>query len=193
MIDLTQKTLPHVIVTDKGEDVEVKTDFRDWLRFERRLREAKIYDASVIVGTYVFDDKGHSHLESCYPQGDWKEGALEFLQSPCATPHGDSNNKNVFDYLEDGDYIVGAFQQAYGIDLTSDSMHWHKFLALFRSLPSETKLAQIVGFRAYDERTAKMKFEERQKRLRDAWSLPVETDEQVLDWQTSIFGGVTYG
>ena len=46
----------------------------------------------------------------------------------------------MLDYRCDADYIVGAFQQAYGIDLTADKVHWWRFKALLHALPPETPL-----------------------------------------------------
>lgn len=50
-----------------------------------------------------------------------------------------------FDYAFDADYIVAAFQQAYGIDLTVTQMHWWRFRALFRALPEDTLMARIMS------------------------------------------------
>jgi hypothetical protein len=85
------------------------------------------------------------------------------------------------DYIEDGEYIVASFIQAYGIDLTEiDYMHWHKFKALFNSLPEDTQMAKIIGYRSYkkSDKDAGTIYME-QKR---AWSLPSmkREDEQAL-------------
>ena len=53
-------------------------------------------------------------------------------------------------YRCDADYIVGAFQQAYGIDLTADKVHWWRFKALLHALPPETPLGKIVEIRGKD-------------------------------------------
>ena len=53
----------------------------------------------------------------------------------------DSNDTTpIIDYVEDGEYIVGSFMQAYGIDLTICDMHWHMFKALLLSLPENSKM-----------------------------------------------------
>ena len=56
----------------------------------------------------------------------------------------------MLDYRCDADYIVGAFQQAYGIDLTTDKVHWWRFKALLHALPPETPLGKIVEIRGKD-------------------------------------------
>ena len=52
-----------------------------------------------------------------------------------------------FDYQCDAGYIVAAFQQAYGIDLTWERVHWFRFRALFAALPEETLMAKIMSWR----------------------------------------------
>ena len=56
----------------------------------------------------------------------------------------------VLDYDYDQDYIVGAFQQLYGIDLTVENIHWWRFKMLFNSLTKETKLVEIMGYRSME-------------------------------------------
>ena len=63
---------------------------------------------------------------------------------------GDPQDEPVLDYRCDADYIVGAFQQAYGIDLTTDKVHWWRFKALLHALPPETPLGKIVEIRGKD-------------------------------------------
>lgn len=186
MIDLASEELPCKVRSSQGELVAIETSFRVWLRFARLLQEMKVMDMSVIRG--VYDEDGNFQAKR-FPVGDVSEGLREFLESPVSTPKKGVGGQNVMDYLEDGDYIVGAFQQAYGIDLTSEDLHWHRFLALVRSLPSETKYAEIIGYRSYDESQAKKKPSEARKLLRERWSLP-NKDEATLKWQQEMFAGI---
>lgn len=181
MIDLERTELPRSIVSSLGEEVRVKTSFRAWLRVARLLREG-VFDASIIEGVVV-DDR----VERRMPDGNVLEGIREFLLSENRTPRKSGSGARTLDYLEDGDYIVGSFQHVYGIDLTVEDMHWHRFLALMRSLPAEAKLVEIAGYRSYEPKSEKT--EDRLKRLRDEWALPIE-EEKLLDWQRSVFGDI---
>ena len=58
--------------------------------------------------------------------------------------------KNILDYDYDQSYIVGAFQQLYGIDLTVENIHWWRFKMLFNSLTKETKMVEIMGYRSME-------------------------------------------
>lgn len=53
--------------------------------------------------------------------------------------------ETAYDFEEDSGYILAAFIQQYGIDLTETNMHWFKFLALFKALTDNafTKLQEL--------------------------------------------------
>lgn len=58
------------------------------------------------------------------------------------------NRAPVIDFKQDWPYIYAGFRQAYGIDLFEDrGLHWLLFLALLRSLPQSTRMAEIIGIR----------------------------------------------
>lgn len=156
MIDLSRDTLPDALLV--GDEVfQVNTSFRKWIAFEQMLREGLAWDG-------VFADRVPSSPE-------WVEAALEFLQSRNVTPRGTSKGSaRALDLVLDGDYVVAAFQQAYGIDLTAEDMHWHRFKALLNGLPEDTMLSRIMSYRTYESRKADRDAE--MKRLRAEWSLP---------------------
>lgn len=167
MIDLTTKKLPHQVRCDDGW-VEVETDFRAWLRF------GKTSDPRCILKS---------------PCMGWEDGALEFLKSENVCPKGGGGGGRVFDYTIDSELLVAAFMQAYGIDLTTCDMHWHVFLALLRGLPEDTRLVQVMGYRAW-KKTHK-KTDDVYAELKQAWALPMSKEEKqaALEWQQSMFGG----
>ena len=94
------------------------------------------------------------------PRGRWAEAAKEFYRSECPTPHG--------------------------IDLTTGDMHWHRFLALWRGLPSDTRLAEIIGHRTWAK--SRRSPDSVREELREQWSLPAEQDDELLAWQQEVFG-----
>lgn len=175
MIDLRFKELPSCIECD-GSFYALNTDFRVWIAFDAFLREGVLWDG-------IFSDE--------VPSGEWREAAKEFFLSKNATPKdaGKSTDRAI-DYILDGDYIVAAFQQAYGIDLTSiEYLHWHRFSALLKGLPDETKLAQIMGYRVFKPDNKKL--EDRMRENKAMWALPVreeETNTEVVEWAEQFFG-----
>ena len=105
-------------------------------------------------------------------------------------PKKDSKGERVLDYEADSDLIVGAFMQAYGIDLTACEMHWHVFLALMRSLPDDTRLVQVMGYRSWEP--TKKKQEQVYRDLKEKWALPMDEAEEadLLEAQMRMFGGL---
>lgn len=168
MIDLRFGGLPSRIAWDGGSS-PIRTSFRVWIEFDRRLREEGVAWFGI--------------FEREPPEGaEWVPAALEFLRSPNQTPRAVRAPSGVpmLDMVLDGDYIVASFQQAYGIDLTDPDcdMHWHRFKALLDGLPDSTKLSRIMGYRSWDPQDAKRKHESVMGELRNAWALPrPETDD----------------
>ena len=60
-----------------------------------------------------------------------------------------TDGPNYIDIEQDWPYICAGFEQAYGIDLWNDkSIHITRWQALLQSLPSDTKIMEIVRIRA---------------------------------------------
>jgi hypothetical protein len=53
----------------------------------------------------------------------------------------------VIDLQKDWQYIYAGFQQAYGINLFKDDLHYLEFVALLNSLPGNTRMSQIIDIR----------------------------------------------
>ena len=170
MIDLSAK-LPDSLTVGECQ-YKVLTDFRAWLRI------ADIVDGehALIETSFIFEDDP--------PLQDWTVQMMEFLACPEVTPHG-AGGEQLFDWLKDGSYILGSFQQAYGIDLLEAHMHWHRFLALFRSLPDDSKIMKIVGHRGWKK--SNKKHDSVQGELRRMWTLPNDIDQDAIE--RGVFGG----
>lgn len=82
------------------------------------------------------------------------------------------DNGPVFDYRCDAPYIVAAFQQAYGIDLTTAHLHWFRFRALFAALPEDTLMAKIMGWRSADLNDYEGSMREHYAELKERFALP---------------------
>ena len=185
MIDLASaQPLQTCLVLD-GHEVPIETSFRAWLGFGRILEETGLCDPSVLLGEVP---------EGC----DWRPAALEFLGERPSTPRpSGKTGPRAYDLDEDAAYVVGSFQYAYGIDLTDPAldMHWHRFLALLRSLPEGAKLSEIAGYRTWSRSEAKRSHESRMAELRSLWSLPDKgsgaAEQAIIQQQIEWFGDVT--
>lgn len=101
--------------------------------------------------------------------------------------------KMIYDYFHDAPYIYAAFLSNYGIDLNDiEYLHWWKFHALFRGLPSSAKIVEIMGYRGTDLGRIKSKSEqERIARMKEIYALPQELSfEDKVAMAGMAFGGV---
>lgn len=75
----------------------------------------------------------------------------------------------------DGDYIYSSFLQAYQIDLieVQGILHWQKFFALLNGLPSDTKFAEVIRIRTWEEQKGDSpEYKEKMRQLQDEYALP---------------------
>lgn len=56
--------------------------------------------------------------------------------------------ERIMDYAQDADLIRAAFQQAYGIDLYREKMHWFRFSCLLSCIPEGTRYSDVLGIRS---------------------------------------------
>ena len=55
--------------------------------------------------------------------------------------------ERIMDYAQDADLIRAAFQQAYGIDLYRDKLHWFRFSCLLACIPEGTRYNDVLSIR----------------------------------------------
>ena len=102
-----------------------------------------------------------------------------------------TNNIKTFDFLQDSKYIYAAFLQSYRIDLIDekDKLHWWKFISLFSSLPSDTRMAQIMDIRSRPiPKATKYNNEERAHllRLKSEFRLELSEAERQANLQEGL-------
>lgn len=166
MIDLRKKGLPSQIEVG-GLFYAIKTDFREWIKFGEIIKQPfEIYDLAFLF------------VENVPLVVDFTKELLEFYENKNATPnYNDKSSERTLDYILDGEYIVGSFMSAYGIDLTSVDMHWHLFKALFVSLPDTSKITQIMGMRSYKK--SEESYDKVALKNKKAWKLPSIMDSEL--------------
>ena len=145
MHDLLTDTLP-----TEWEGRAIDPDFRAMIWLLIRTRRAKTDEDSArmiceaVQRFFVEPVPGVQYQEAFeslvrFCQG----GGPEDEERTGTGSSSDPQDEPVLDYRCDSDYIVGAFQQAYGIDLTADKVHWWRFKALLHALPPEIGRAHV--------------------------------------------------
>lgn len=180
MIDLRTKGLPNSINVG-GKSYLLYTDFREWLKFGEMLKDDSIFkDFNYIDLFFVIKDDVLA-IEAIAYQKEFLEALINFYNNKNSTPieSADTSNDIVWDYIQDGEYIVSSFMSQYNIDLTSCDMHWHMFKALFIGLNESTIMSQIMGFRSYKKDNKS--YEKQCQKLKNMWSLPKKENKNTND------------
>lgn len=151
---------------DSYGEVSLKTDFRQVLKFFKIIEDEKLSEnekAHLII--MVFFDT--------LPSNDPKLWEfIQFYVSGGEKEQSKESTTKTFCFLQDSGLIYTAFIQVYNIDLLKcESMHWWKFLELFKNLPDTTQFSKVVEIRQKEypknctakERFAIMKAKERYK------------------------------
>lgn len=106
-------------------------------------------------------------------------------------PQDGRKHKKSMDFIQDGQLIYAAFMQAYGIDLVAEQgrMHWWKFSALLRGLPSNTRFMEVVQIRTKPmPAPTKHNAEERAQlaRLKAEFALKLTAEEREQQMQDGL-------
>ena len=75
--------------------------------------------------------------------------ANQFALYDAKKAKGQASTGRSFCWDYDIDLVIADFQREYGIDLCNENlrMHWHRFIALFRGLSADSRVAQIRNIR----------------------------------------------
>ena len=110
----------------------------------------------------------YGHMIEFYRAGE------KAAERAAAEPDSAPSSGLAFDYQCDAGYIVAAFQQAYGIDLTREHIHWFRFRALFAALPEDTLMAKIMSWRTMDLSDYEGSMRDHYAELQERFALPPE-------------------
>lgn len=146
MKDNPFERLPDNVNID-GEKVHIDTDFRVGVAIETEL----LSESPDVEGL----------LNAFYPNGipeNIEAAAEQMMRFYAHTDRAENEDKEQvhsakmrgYDFTQDADALMASFQQAYGIDLERENIHWWKFRRLMFGLPSETPFMQRVHYRIAD-------------------------------------------
>lgn len=189
-------SLPETVMVD-GKEFYIESDFRAGIIMEKILLsdmddKDKILD---LIGVFFPDEQPEDlnkavdailymyrcgNDEPSKPRRKQKNGNVELKP------------KQIYSFEYDAPYIYGAFMSQYRIDLNEiEYLHWWKFQALFKSLNSDNKIVEIMGYRSADLSKIKNKAErDRIARMKNLFALPQNlTTEDKVALAGAAFGG----
>lgn len=129
-----------------GARVRIDPDFRIGVAIETEM----LTDAPDVDGLLraFYPDGVPQDVEAAADRMIWFYAHTDEAGQDDETPRDSS--ARWYDFTQDADALLASFQQAYGIDLERDSLHWWKFRRLLFGLPPETPFMQRVHYRVAD-------------------------------------------
>lgn len=165
------------IVQDKIK-IDFDTDFRTSILFELLMQREDIKIKLKIRKTlelYYPNLSQVSDLETALKDIMWFYQCGKEKKTSHKNKKINNGKKDyIYSYEYDAEYIYSAFMQQYNIDLTEiEYLHWWKFRALFEGLNKNTKIVEIMGYRAMDLSKIKDKKEKKfYKKMKELYALP---------------------
>lgn len=178
-------------------NIEFNTDFRISILFEMLMQDNNVSKEDKVIQTFklyyprieqITDfDKAIKDVNWFYRCGK-EEPINNTLKENVKS---NDKNKQIYSYEFDDGYIFSAFLQQYNIDLQEIKyLHWWKFRAMFECLSEDTKISEIMGYRAMDLSKIKDKEEKaRYKKLKSLYALPDmrSTQEKEADFAQAFW------
>ena len=152
MSDLLTDALPTV-----WHGRRIDPDFRHMVRLSAAYSYGEVEADPVafalqLCGQFYTERFSPSDLQEKYSWLIEFYRAGEQAAEPAAAKHASGHDTGpAFDYRCDAPYIVAAFQRLYGIDLTTERIHWFRFRALLRGVIGEDCMfSRIINWRTAD-------------------------------------------
>lgn len=181
------RKLPYFVIL-QGRKFKINVDFRNMISYEKIVQNKNISKEEriekIIKNFYPFFSYNENFINLCMNPSLYKEACKKIIWFyKCGrknyhklSGHGNNVSSQIYSFDYDDEYIYGAFLEQYGIDLSTDKVHWWKFKALLKSLKDDTEFVKIKGYRAYEGK------DENIQQLKKYWSLPLpKTEQERLD------------
>lgn len=143
------ENFPTKVRSQDGNEYRIRADVRTILMIFRLLTDNSVMTQHkpLLIQRLFFIEKAPTDGFALF---------LDFLGFD-----GESKGEPQFDFECDAREIYADFLRFYGIDLMTDSIHYHRFMILLSNLPSESALKRKIELRFAD--TSKLKGQDRAK------------------------------
>lgn len=164
------------IIESKLGNIEINTDFRISILFELLMQDNTISKKEKIaqaIRLYYPNFLKITDFNKAIEDIIWfYNGGKELGNS--RKKNKEEKRTQIYSYEFDDEYIYSAFMQQYNIDLQDiENLHWWKFKALFSGLSENTKIVEIMGYRAINLKKIKDKEKRNKyKKLKELYALP---------------------
>lgn len=170
MLNILIYDMPETVTVD-GMELEIYTDFRDYIELSEVLESGSDEQALLyILGLY-------KDLPPNLDGGDLVNEVTRFYKMDESEEEQAETGKGgkarpVFSFSDDMPYILGDFRRYYSIDLIHvNYLHWFEFNALLEGLPDDSGTKKRIGYRSIEvnkikDKTERKRIREIQNRLR---------------------------
>lgn len=131
---LYERLPDHVMV--RGRKIRLDLDFRNVLRM-----------IDILMQDDLTDEAREWLAMRCVCRRPVK-GMVPVVKKLLFPKEVNKARERIMDYAQDADLIRAAFQQAYGIDLYMEKMHWFRFSCLLACIPEGTRYSDVLGIRS---------------------------------------------
>lgn len=188
-MNLLSEGLPEYL-SIHGKNYRINSDFRIGIKAEEILLDTdmspNLKAHSVIKLYFEGDIPPIQYAEETINKIIWFYTGKEYISKNSSAKQA---TVRYYSFTHDSDYIVAAFLQQYGIDLTAvKHLHWWKFRAMFNSLSDTTEFIKIVRYRAI-RITSNMTREQREfyTAMKRVHALPMPAkDQNKLDYLNQV-------
>lgn len=141
-------------VTVGGIEYQINSDFRVGIAIETEVLSGEKPDVPGLLSLFYCGSIPENLDEAV-------DRMVEFYACDSGNEQKNGNTKGgrQYDFDMDADVLLASFLSAYGVDLTTEKMHWWTFRRLMMNLPADSPFMQRVRYRVAD--TKKMTGEER--------------------------------
>lgn len=185
MINILYEPFPDSITAD-GQEYEILTDFREWLRFADMVADQELSDAEkmALMSEWLITPTVMTNalVNAMYAFYKAKELSPDPPAPAGDEPAEDPPRPPAFDWKIDARFLLGDFRHYYGIDLlTVAYMHWYEFQALFAALPDDSMCGKRIEIRQTDLNEIKDKARRNQiARIQRRIALPFEYNDEMI-------------
>lgn len=188
LIDRLPSTL-----TVGGISYKINSDFRTSVLFELMMQDRALTNEEKLINAIeLYFQEIPKDLEEAINKIVWfyKCGKKEEKRE---SANSSGNNKQIYSFEHDADYIYSAYLSQYRIDLQDiEGLHWWKFKAMFQGLNESNEIVKIMGYRALNLREIKDKKQKAHyRKLKQLYRLPDNrTEEEKEQMVVDAFAGL---
>lgn len=175
----------------RGKEYKIYSDFRTSILFETMMRSRelrpheKIRQMLQIYYPAIPPDREEAVKKILWFYAGGKE-TKQKKEEKNRTRKSFRKNQTAYSFEQDAPYIYAAFRKEYRINLQkikNEELHWWEFLALFDSLPDDSKIMKIMYWRTCSTSGLPRKEVERLNELKERYKL---VDEESIEEKISL-------